>query len=87
MPDSSEWSGPSLPPGMAPRDASTDSRLMSAAVLTKVAPAGSSRLLADVKALERADEKRAPALIRLEATLGRDFADRLVSALSTEPKR
>ena len=65
----------------------TDSRSMSAAVLTKVAPAGSSRLLADVKALERPDEKRAPALIRLEAALGRDFADRLVSALSAEPKR
>jgi hypothetical protein len=60
---------------------------MSAAVLTKVAPAGSSRLLADVKALERPDEKRDSALIRLEAALGRDFADRLVAALSTEQKR
>jgi hypothetical protein len=60
---------------------------MSAAVLTKVAPAGSStRLLADVEALVRPDEKRDPALVRLEAELGRDFADRLVSALSTEPK-
>ncbi len=61
---------------------------MSAAVLTKVAPAGSSRLLADVKALgERAEDERAPALTRLEAVLGRDLADRLVTALSNEPKR
>jgi len=65
----------------------TDSRAMSAAVLTKVAPAGSTRLLADVEALSRPDEKRAPALHRLEAALGRDFADRLVSALSGERKR
>jgi hypothetical protein len=62
---------------------------MSAAVLTKVAPAASSRrLLADVKALgERDSDKRAPALNRLEAALGRDFADRLVAALTTEPRR
>jgi len=61
---------------------------MSAAVLTKIAPAGSSRLLADVKALgERGRDERAPALTRLEAVLGRDFADRLVTALSNEPKR
>ncbi|MGH3132270.1 MAG: hypothetical protein ACRDNY_00750 [Gaiellaceae bacterium] len=59
---------------------------MRAAVLTKVAPAASSsRLLADVKALGRPDPvTKAPALIRLEAALGRDFADRLVSALSAE---
>ena len=61
---------------------------MSAAVLTKVAPAGSSRLLADVKALgERGQDERATALTRLEAALGRDLADRLVTALSNEPKR
>jgi len=61
---------------------------MSAAVLTKVAPAGSSRLLADVKALDGRDSgKRAPASSRLEAALGRDFADRLVTALSAEPRR
>lgn len=59
---------------------------MSAAVLTKVAPAGSSRLLADVKALDGRDEKREPALRRLEEALGRDFADQLVAALSTERK-
>jgi hypothetical protein len=58
---------------------------MSAAVLTKVAPTGSVRLLADVKALEERDPgTRAPALVRLEAALGRDFADRLVAALSDE---
>jgi hypothetical protein len=62
---------------------------MSAALLTKVAPAGSLRLLADVKALdlrEDADE-RTPALTRLEDLLGREFADRLVTALSAEPRR
>jgi hypothetical protein len=64
----------------------TDIGAMSAAVLTKVAPAGSTRLLADVEALARPDEERDSALIRLEAALGRDFADRLVAALSTEPK-
>jgi hypothetical protein len=73
---------------MIRRRATVDSRAMSAAVLTKVAPAGSSRLLADVKALaHQPDEKRDSALIRLEAALGRDFADRLVAALSAEPKR
>ena len=62
-----------------------DIRNMSAATLTKVAPAASSRLLADVQALDRPRPgKRAPALTRLEAALGRDFADRLVAALSEE---
>jgi hypothetical protein len=62
---------------------------MSAALLTKVAPNGSLRLLAAVQAMElREDEEtRAPALTRLEETLGREFADRLVSALSAEPRR
>jgi len=58
---------------------------MIATVLTQVAPAGSSRLLADVNALGAWDsDGRTPALVRLEAVLGRDFADRLVSALSDE---
>jgi hypothetical protein len=62
---------------------------MSAAVLSKVAPAGSVRLLADVKALDLPDDDaaRTPALARLEATLGREFADRLVAALSSAPER
>jgi hypothetical protein len=62
---------------------------MSAALLTKVAPAGSLRLLADVQALDLRDdeEARTPALMRLEATLGREFADRLVAALSAETGR
>jgi hypothetical protein len=72
---------------MIGRQPVADSRAMSAAVLTKVAPAGSTRLLADVNALSKPDEKRNSALIRLEAALGRDFADRLVAALSAEPKR
>jgi hypothetical protein len=58
---------------------------MSAAVLAEVAPSGSTRLLADVRALGGpVVVERAPALIRLEAALGRDFADRLVSALSED---
>ena len=59
---------------------------MSAAVLTKVAPAGSRRLLADVSALVgKRDVPKPPALDRLEAAIGRDFADRLVAALSDRP--
>lgn len=61
---------------------------MSAATLTKIAPAASSRLLADVNALAKPDaDQRASALIRLEAALGRDFADRLVAALSEALER
>ena len=57
---------------------------MSAAVLTKVAPAASSkRILADVSAVAgNAGVSKQPALDRLEAAIGRDFADRLVAALS-----
>jgi hypothetical protein len=58
---------------------------VSAPALTKASSAGSIRLLADVHAFDDRDPgKRAPALIRLEAALGRDFADRLVTALSDE---
>jgi len=60
---------------------------MSAAVLAKIAPAGSSRLLADVKALDGREREKPPAHSRLEAVLGRDLADRLVAALSSEPRR
>lgn len=56
---------------------------MSAALLVEVAPAGSLRLLADVHAFGgRSVDIKAPALDRLEAALGRELADRLVSALS-----
>jgi hypothetical protein len=58
---------------------------MSAAVLTKVAPAGSTRHLAVVSAVaEKEAVAKTPALDRLEAALGRDFADRLVAALSAK---
>jgi hypothetical protein len=58
---------------------------MSAAALTKAAPAASSRLLADVNALARTGaSKRVPALTRLEEAIGREFADRLVAALAGE---
>jgi hypothetical protein len=60
---------------------------MSAAVLTTTAAAASSRLLADVKALIDAErDVRAPAQMRLEAAIGRDFADHLITALSSEPR-
>jgi hypothetical protein len=56
---------------------------MSAAVLSTVAPAASRRLLADVRAITgKAAVAKTPALDRLEAAIGRDFADRLVAALS-----
>lgn len=59
---------------------------MSAAVPTEVAAAESPRLLADVEALHQEEPgEREPALERLEAVLGRDFADRLVAALSSHP--
>lgn len=75
----------SLPPGMAPGGRRADARSMSAAVLTKVAPAASQRILADMSAFaERTTVPKEPALDRLEAALGRDFADRLVAALSEE---
>jgi len=48
-------------------------------------PSGSPRLLADVRALDELDTHgREPAFERLEAALGRDFADRLVAALSSD---
>ncbi len=56
---------------------------MSAAVLSDVAPAASTRILADVSALAAPDRApKEPALERLEQAIGRDFADRLVAALS-----
>jgi hypothetical protein len=58
---------------------------MSAALLVDQDSASSSRLLADVNALEATDpDERESALERLEAAIGRDFADRLVAALSNE---
>lgn len=43
-----------------------------------------SRLLADVRTLHGHPGARPPAFQRLEAALGRDFADRLVTALVQE---
>ena len=65
---------------------------MSAAALMNVAPTGSHRLLAAVNASDGNDSaEREPALDRLEAALGRDFADRLVASLASndriEPER
>jgi ABC-type uncharacterized transport system auxiliary subunit len=58
---------------------------MRAAALEDVETTASYRLLADVQAFDTGiTSKRAPAQIRLEAVLGRDFADRLVTALSEE---
>jgi hypothetical protein len=59
---------------------------MSAAVLTKVFPAASQRILEDVSALAGRDgTPKQSALARLEEAIGRDFADRLVTALSDKP--
>jgi hypothetical protein len=58
---------------------------VSADVLAQAAPSAAIRLLADVRALGgHPVDDRAPALVRLEEALGRDFADRLVSALSEQ---
>ncbi len=73
----------SLPPGIVAGASVTDVRFMSAAVLTKVAPAASQRILEDVSALAgHKGMPKQPALDRLEQAIGRDFADRLVAALS-----
>ena len=76
----------SLPPGIDTAQLLADARSMSAAVLIQVAPAASTRILADVSALAAPDRApKEPALERLEQAIGRDFADRLVAALS-EPE-
>jgi hypothetical protein len=60
---------------------------MSAAALMNVAPTRSPRLLAAVHAREERDDVgREPALDRLEAALGRDFADRLVASLAGDDR-
>jgi hypothetical protein len=56
---------------------------MSAALLVDIAPACSLRLLADVRAIGgKPGNTKPPALDRLEAAIGRELTDRLVSALS-----
>ena len=73
----------SLQPGIVGRRVAADARAMSTAVLIKVAPAASTRILADASALVASDPApKEPALERLEQAIGRDFADRLVAALS-----
>jgi len=59
---------------------------MTAAVCTTAA--SSRRLLADVRALSESTHRpQQPALVRLETKIGRDLADRLVSALSVSDRR
>jgi hypothetical protein len=78
----------SLPQGIRGAGRIADARTMSTAVLSKVAPAASTRILADVSALVASDRARKePALERLEQAIGRDFADRLVAALSDKSGR
>ena len=75
----------SLPQGIGRRGSRADARSMSAAVLTEVAPEASKRILADVTALASPEEApKESALVRLEQAIGRDFADRLVAALSEQ---
>jgi hypothetical protein len=58
---------------------------MSADVLTEVAPGASQRILEDVSALDVTEKApKESALERLEQAIGRDFADRLVAALSEQ---
>ena len=58
---------------------------MSAATLVTAARSAPPRLLADVEELHgREPADRGPAVDRLARALGRDFAERLVAALSTE---
>lgn len=58
---------------------------MTTTVPDQVVESGSHRILADVRALGgHVVDEHTPAQIRLEAALGRDFADRLVTALSEE---
>ena len=88
VPDGNADEGRSLPPGIVAWSPCADARSMSAAVLTEVAPtAASQRILSDVGAFAESDDvaPREPALDRLEAAIGRDFADRLVAALSEKP--
>jgi hypothetical protein len=59
---------------------------MSTAAAPKAAAAGSPRLLADVRSFDEQEGQREPALSRLEEALGRDFADRLVTALSAQKR-
>jgi hypothetical protein len=56
---------------------------MSAATLIDIAPAASQRLLTDV-ITHGSERDREPAFDRLQAALGREFAERLVAALSQE---
>ena len=72
----------SLPQGIERKRSRADARSMSADVLTKIAPAASTRILADVSAIAADRVPKEPALERLEQAIGRDFADRLVAALS-----
>jgi hypothetical protein len=75
----------SLQPGIRPRRGIADARHMSAAGLIKVAPAASKRILDDVTALAAPEQApKESALERLEQAIGRDFADRLVAALSEQ---
>jgi hypothetical protein len=75
----------SLPQGIAKRRGIADARFMSADVLTEVAPGASQRILEDVSALDVTEKApKESALERLEQAIGRDFADRLVAALSEQ---
>jgi hypothetical protein len=58
---------------------------VSAAAIVDIAAAASGRLLADVQSMDgRAQATRPPVVDRLEAALGREFAEQLVAALSKD---
>ena len=53
--------------------------------LVEIAPTRSARLLADVRQFDGGGrDDRPPVFDRLSAALGRDFAERIVTALSAE---
>lgn len=72
---------------MGSRPIQPHTRAMSAATLVDAAPASSSRLLLDVEELHGRQDDREPAFDRLEAALGRELANRLVTALSEQDRR
>jgi hypothetical protein len=80
-----ETAARSLPPGISGSTGGADAPSMSAAVLIQAAPEASTRILADVSALVAPDRApKEPALERLEQAIGREFADRLIAALSEQ---
>src|SRR5438094_10329224 len=77
----------SLPPAMSKQARRADICGMSSAAerLVEMAPTRSARLLADVRQFDGGGRSSRPSVFdRLSATLGPDFAERIVEALSAD---